>query len=333
MTRFVVQLAAIAAVPLLLALSLIVGVASAGCGASAPAEAAIERGPAPEAGSTPTTAPAAQATGASASVSRDVAQAQAGITQNPGPMANSLPPAGPAAQITTAPGSVSEDGILAQVAAIAQAAVTQVTITRGAVAKSDTGPSTGLVSLDTTGLASSPQPQDGGRVETVPDSKPKGAPGTAGSTQGQTYTWEDGDRTLTARLQTDLVVQKDADGSSGDIVAANAGGGSIVKNEDGYDKSDPDSQPVFRSESGALMTLPGGVLLALDPDWTKEETDAFFSGNNISLDRVSELSYITNGFFVETEPGFPSLNLANALAAQEGVEVSSPNWWTEVTTK
>ncbi len=329
MTRFVAQLAAIAAVPLLLALSLIVGVVSAGCGPSDPAEAAIERGPVPEVGSTPTTA---QATGAPASGSSDGTLAQAGITQNPGPEAGSAPLAGPAAQITTAPGSVSQDGILAQVA-IAQAAITQVTITRGPGLKDYSGPSAGPVSLDTTGLAPSPQDESPAKVDTDTDSGPKDNSVPTSPTQGQTYTWEDGDRTLTARLQTDLVVQKSADGSSDDIVAANAGGGSIVKNEDGYDKSDPDSQPVFRSESGALMTLPGGVLLALNPDWTKEETDAFFSGNSISLDRVSELSYITNGFFVETEPGFPSLDLANALATQEGVELSSPNWWTEVTTK
>ena len=51
------------------------------------------------------------------------------------------------------------------------------------------------------------------------------------------------------------------------------------------------------------------------------------------MDRVSELDYVANGFFVETEPGFPSLDLANALAAQDGVEISSPNWGREVTPK
>ena len=132
---------------------------------------------------------------------------------------------------------------------------------------------------------------------------------------------------MTVRLQVDLVVQKSAD----DIIAANAGGGSIVKKQDKHTKSD--TQPVFRSESGALMTLPGGVLLALDPEWSRSDTDAFFSDNGIEPDRVSELGFVANGFFVETEPGFPSLNLANALAAQDGVEVSSPNWWTETTTK
>ena len=91
--------------------------------------------------------------------------------------------------------------------------------------------------------------------------------------------------------------------------------------------------PVFRSASGALMTLPGGVLLALDPQWDTGTAHAFFARNGIKLDRVSELGYLTNGFFVETASGFASLDLANALAGQAGVYLSSPNWWRERTTK
>ena len=59
------------------------------------------------------------------------------------------------------------------------------------------------------------------------------------------------------------------------------------------------------------MTLPGGILLALDSGWDNTKVQSFFSENNISTDRVSELEFIPNGFFVETEPGFPSLELAN----------------------
>ena len=59
----------------------------------------------------------------------------------------------------------------------------------------------------------------------------------------------------------------------------------------------------------------------------------FSPTNGIKMDRVSELDYVANGFFVETEPGFPSLDLANALAVQDGVEISSPNWAREVTPK
>ena len=71
----------------------------------------------------------------------------------------------------------------------------------------------------------------------------------------------------------------------------------------------------------------------LSSAWSQAETNAFFSNNGIKTGRVSELDYVANGFFVETEPGFPSLNLANALAVQEGVEISSPNWGREATPK
>ena len=81
------------------------------------------------------------------------------------------------------------------------------------------------------------------------------------------------------------------------------------------------------------MTLPGGVLLVLSSGWSQAETNAFFSNNGIKMDRVSELDYVANGFSVETEPGFPSLDLANALAVQDGVEISSPNWGREVTSR
>ena len=51
------------------------------------------------------------------------------------------------------------------------------------------------------------------------------------------------------------------------------------------------------------------------------------------MDRVTKLDFIDNGFSVETEPGFPSLDLAKELAEQDGVLISSPNWWSEVEAK
>ena len=164
-----------------------------------------------------------------------------------------------------------------------------------------------------------------------PDSPQKGAPGATGPVEGDTYTWQDGDRTMTAKLQTDLVVEKDSGGLPRDVVSANEGGTNVVRSADGQSKSD--TLPVFRSESGALMTLPGGVLLVLSSEWSQAETDAFFSNNGIKMDRVSELDYAANDFFVETAPGFPSLDLANALAVQDGVEISSPNWGREAVPK
>ena len=284
----------------------------------APAQVAANTDSKPKSDSGPTTATAAQITTAPTSVPQEETPAQVAITRDSESKDNSGPTAVPAAQITTAPTSVPQEEAPAQVAA-----------NTGSDPKDDPNPPTAQITI---APVSSPDDKAPTQVVTDTDSEPKSDSGSVDSAQGQTYTWEDGDRTLTVRLQVNLVVQKSADGSSDDIVAANAGGGSIVKKEPGAKDKSTD-HPVFRSESGSLMTLPGGVLLALDPEWTQTQTDAFFADNGIKLSRVSELSYIANGFFVETEPGFPSLELANTLAALDGVEVSSPNWWTEVTTK
>ena len=158
-----------------------------------------------------------------------------------------------------------------------------------------------------------------------------GARGASGSTrEGRMYTYEDGDSTRQVWLEPNLVVKSNAPvGPLQDAVVEIEGVGGTRS-----DASDAASGwPVFRSRSGSLMTLPGGVLLVLDPEWSEPQTDAFFSSNGIKQSRVSELDYLPNGFYVETEPGFPSLDLANDLAAQDGVELSSPNWWTESSTR
>ncbi len=149
--------------------------------------------------------------------------------------------------------------------------------------------------------------------------------------EGKTYSWEDGDRTLNVVLQEDLVVQKTSEVTAADVVVSKGVVDSIVEKQTSHGS---DAGPVFKSESGGeLMTLPGGVLLALDPTWDETQVEDFFSENGISADQVSELDFIPNGFVVETDAGFPSLDLANELAAQEGVLISSPNWSREVETK
>ena len=152
------------------------------------------------------------------------------------------------------------------------------------------------------------------------------------SIQGPVYTWQDGDRTMRAVLQEDLVVKdRSVTTPHQDTVVAGGGKNSIVRKQG---KDGVEAEPVFRSESGGgLMTLPGGVMLALDPDWDQTAVDKFFAANDIPADRVTPLEFLDNGFFVETEPGFPALELANSLADQEGVAVSSPNWWREVKAK
>ncbi len=149
--------------------------------------------------------------------------------------------------------------------------------------------------------------------------------------EGTVYTYRDGDRTLRVVLQDDLVVQETAAITPDDIVVVKGDEESIVGKQARHGQ---DAHPVFRSESGGgLMTLPGGVLLVLDAEWGRKEVAGFLSGNDISIDRVSDLGFLQNGFMVETEPGFASLELANALASQQGVVLSSPNWWREVETR
>ena len=144
------------------------------------------------------------------------------------------------------------------------------------------------------------------------------------------YTWEDGDRTLTVTLQTDLVIKERAGEALTDVLATTPSG-SVTRSANSGGRGT--GLPVFNSPSGALMTLPGGVLLLLDQDWPEARVKRFFADNAISRSDVSELGWIDNGYFIATAPGFPSLTLANALAGQEGVEISSPNWWQEVELK
>ena len=175
-----------------------------------------------------------------------------------------------------------------------------------------------------------PEPPDKARpVERSPQATRSQA--AAAPEQEPVHTWEDGDRTMRVVLQDDLVVQKTAANRPEDVVVSEGAGDSVVRKRA---RHGPDALPVFRSESGAgLMTLPGGVLLALDPAWDDAQVEGFFSNNEIPAERVSELGFLQNGFLIETEPGFPSLELANALAGQEGVLISSPNWRTEVEAK
>ena len=152
-----------------------------------------------------------------------------------------------------------------------------------------------------------------------------------GSTSGSVYTWQDGDRTKRVVLQNDLVAQSKSEDTSRDVIVAEMGTYSIVEAEF---KQGTGAQPVFKSESGGgLMTLPGGVMLALDSDWDQTTVDKFLEGNGIDADQVSQLEFLENTFFVQTDPGFASLELANSLADEEGVIVSSPNWLQQLETK
>ena len=168
------------------------------------------------------------------------------------------------------------------------------------------------------------EPNDTG-AGTQSFSKP---PLSASSDQSVPYTWQDGARTRRAFLQANLVVQPSADNSPEDMIVRAGAADSIVERTARHDGTD--TLPVFRDESASLMTLPGGVLLVLDEQWDQGQVNAFFASNGISKSSAEAMSIAPNAFFIETAPGLPSLNLANALAAEDGVQISSPNWRREV---
>ena len=148
-------------------------------------------------------------------------------------------------------------------------------------------------------------PTTNGDVEATPEPKPEPTPKGEGDDTGtdivasaeerqtraqpsasipQTateYTWQDGDRTLRVTLQPDLVLQEDASAADKGGPMVETGKGVIVRKSDTPDTS---GQPVFRSPSGALMTLPGGVLLVLEDAWTEAEVNSFFARNGIKRD-------------------------------------------------
>ena len=154
----------------------------------------------------------------------------------------------------------------------------------------------------------------------------------AGATRGPAYTWQDGDRTARVFLATDLVVQDNDDTLVADEIVARGDSESIVRKQPRHDGATA-IDPVFRSQAGDLMTLPGGAILVFHEDWDRARVNQFFADHDIALSRVEARDYLPNAFFVTAEPGFPSLTLANALAGEDGVIISSPNWRTEVTTR
>ena len=161
------------------------------------------------------------------------------------------------------------------------------------------------------------------------------------------HTYRDGERTLKVVLQEDLALTRAnaAAGHAGEVLAS-VGDAVIVRLQpEQAEADDPDTataasragavrpadaQPVFRSESGTLMALPGGAIVIFDEGWDRARAMRFFAAEGIPRARISPLP-LDNGYLVRTAPGFPSLDLANRLADRPGVDVSSPNWWRDVT--
>ena len=194
---------------------------------------------------------------------------------------------------------------------------------------------------------------------TTPSPSPSPAPTSAEPTSTPTASPPTGSRTVVVTTREEGV-EEEAKGSGGlapsdpkpprtdpqpaAAAARAADAGTPEKEERPYTWYDGDrirkvwlhsdgAEPVFRTESGALMTLPGGVVLVLDASWDEAAVEGFFAEHGIARSGVTEQSFGANAFLVDTERGLPSLELANTLAVQDGVRISSPNWRREVETR
>ena len=145
----------------------------------------------------------------------------------------------------------------------------------------------------------------------------------AASEQGAEYTWQDGGVTRRMRLQLDLVAQPTSQNRDDDVVAVDQGDVSIVRKQESDQQGV--GEPVFRTESGHLVTFPGGVIIMLDGEWDAARVRRFFSEQGIDMSRVEAQNFGPNAFLVSTESGFAALELANDLAAEEGVVYAVPD--------
>lgn len=178
-----------------------------------------------------------------------------------------------------------------------------------------------------TPAADRPEPsKTGSEAEPEPDqSEPDEAAETPG---GQTFTYWDGDAQRTVTLVSgDPTVPDSQDPSNR---RRSAGDASRVECASGTPEAD---ELVFRAESGVEMTLGHSVVLVVDPDWSDADVRRFLARNRIGFGCVSPMAWLENGFIVETGPGIAALELANALAAQSGVVLASPNWASEAELK
>ena len=156
----------------------------------------------------------------------------------------------------------------------------------------------------------------------------------ASDAEEQYYTYKDGDVEKYVILRKDLVLERyDPNQSDNtkvlpkDAIILDDGKLRIVKRQSWHQEGDKDLFPVFESMSGSLMALPGGVALVFDPNLSKSRINAFFISHGIDLAKVSRMEYAKDIFVIETEPGFPALELANELAMAKQVIISTPDWW------
>jgi len=165
------------------------------------------------------------------------------------------------------------------------------------------------------------------------------------ATAGDMRYWYDGDERRTIWLQGDLVAEfahpigvgsGTASPRSERRVRLPSRYGWLQFRRAGY-SARPDAgvpaqrtSPVFRdtpSTGGPLRTLPGGVIVYLDPALSPADVDAWLIRH--APDSSRRLSFGPNVYYIDTPPGLESLETANRIHETDRVIAATPNWWTE----
>ncbi|NOX76158.1 MAG: hypothetical protein GXP17_05985 [Gammaproteobacteria bacterium] len=178
---------------------------------------------------------------------------------------------------------------------------------------------------------------------------------TKQTTLQQTYVWHDGDRERTVWLNPQLVAEFDSNAKSqsalkaaySSAVEVSAKRGSIrlwrlnnnVKAKTAIRGLKSNSMtgkfsPVLHdgpSSSGRMRSLPGNIIVHLDPSWEQDLIDGWLIQNNLEI--VRKLNIGPNIFVIKTESGLAALEMANSLHDAGEVVAAYPDWWKEVVTR
>ena len=85
------------------------------------------------------------------------------------------------------------------------------------------------------------------------------------------------------------------------------------------------------SGSSRMRSLPGNVIVYLNPQWNVEEVNNWLATRK--LDMVKKLEIGPNIYVIKSGPGIEALSVANEIYQSGEVIAAFPDWWEEVATR
>jgi hypothetical protein len=92
--------------------------------------------------------------------------------------------------------------------------------------------------------------------------------------------------------------------------------------------------PVFHDTpmaSGRMRSLPGNIIVYLNPAWGETDVNRWVSGRNLEI--IKKLAIGPNIYVLKTGPGLEALETADTLYKSGEVIAAFPDWWEEASPK